>query len=200
MNRRLVLASLALCTAFALALPASAQDAAKKAPKQNSSGGNSPHETTSAVIGGRGGPRVIISYGRPYSKDPKTGEMRKIWGTLVPWGKAWRLGSDEATTLLTSLPMVIGETTIEPGAYALYLVPMENEATKLVFSSNYAKWGIPVDEKHDIARVDLKKATIEQSVDQLTINVANDASTPNSGVIKITWENTQFSLPFTLKK
>src|SRR4051812_37390206 len=56
----------------------------------------SPHETIQGVIGGRGGPRVTITYGRPYSKDPKTGEIRKIWGGLVKWDKADRLGADEA--------------------------------------------------------------------------------------------------------
>ena len=44
----------------------------------------SPHETISAVFNGN---RVTLVYGRPYSKDPKTGETRKIWGTLVPYGK-----------------------------------------------------------------------------------------------------------------
>src|SRR3974390_2567080 len=84
----------------------------------------SPHETISARIGsGRGAPLVTIVYGRPYSKSPRGGEVRKIWGTLVPWDKAWRMGSDEATLLITQLPMVIGDTTIPAGAYTLYCVP-----------------------------------------------------------------------------
>ena len=44
----------------------------------------SPHETISAVINGN---RVTITYGRPYSKDPKSDKIRKIWGELVPWGR-----------------------------------------------------------------------------------------------------------------
>ena len=55
----------------------------------------SPHETISARIEGN---RVTITYGRPYTKDPKTGEPRKIWGGLVPYGQPWRMGADEATT------------------------------------------------------------------------------------------------------
>ena len=45
-----------------------------------------------------------------------------------------------------------------------------------------------------------KLNTLEKSVDQLTIAVAKDAATPGGGVIKISWELTQFSLPFTVKK
>ena len=158
----------------------------------------SPHETISMTVGGRTGPRVTLTYGRPYSKDSKTGEIRKIWGGLVPWGKADRLGSDEATLLLTQAPLVIGETTIPAGAYTLYTVPTE-AGTKLAFSSNLGKWGIPVDETHDVARVDLKKSTLEKSVDELTITLENDAAT-GGGVLRIWWETTQFSLPFTVKK
>jgi hypothetical protein len=160
----------------------------------------SPHETISTVIGDRHtGDRITITYGRPYTKDPMTGVPRKIWGGLVPFGKAWRLGADEATLLITQQPIVIGETTIPAGAYTLYAVPAENGPTKLAFSTNIGKWGIPVDETHDFARVDLAKSTLEKDVDQLTIAIENDKAT-TGGVIQIRWETTQFSLPFTVKR
>ncbi len=158
----------------------------------------SPHETISAHIGNpRSGPLVTITYGRPYSKAPRGGEIRKVWGTLVPWGKAWRLGSDEATTLLTQQNMVIGDTTIPAGAYTLYLVPQETGPTKLVFSSKLGGWGIPVDETKDVARVDCQKETLDKPVDQFTMAIENNSS--GGGVIKMMWENTQYSVPFTLK-
>jgi hypothetical protein len=165
-----------------------------------STGGKSPHETTSAVIGDRRtGNRVTITYGRPYLKDPKTGEARKIWGGLVPWGKANRLGADEATLLLTQKPLVFDETTIPAGAHTLYIVPNESGPSKLAFSSNLGKWGVPVDESNDVARVDLVKTTLDQPVDQLTIGVENDPAT-GGGVLNIKWDNTQFSAPFTVGK
>ncbi len=159
----------------------------------------SPHETISTVIGDRRtGDRITITYGRPYTKDPKTGEPRKIWGGLVPWGKADRLGADEATLLITQQPIQIGETTIPAGAYTLYTVPSEAGASKLAFSTNLGKWGVPVDETHDLARVDMKKETLDKPVDQLTLAIDKDSS--GGGVIKIMWETTQFSVPFTVKK
>jgi hypothetical protein len=42
----------------------------------------SPHDTAKATIDGD---EIAIVYGRPYTKDPKTGEKRKIWGGLVPF-------------------------------------------------------------------------------------------------------------------
>src|SRR5437764_40782 len=74
----------------------------------------SPHET----INGRFDKKLVtITYGRPNAKG------RKIFGELVPWGKAWRAGADEATTLLTESALVFGDTTVPAGVYTLYLVP-----------------------------------------------------------------------------
>jgi len=155
----------------------------------------SPHETVSAVIDGS---RVTITYGRPYSKDPKTGEIRKIWGGLVPYGKAWRMGADEATTLLTQQPLVFGETTLPAGAYTLYFVPNEDGSAKLAFSSTLGAWGVPVNEKTDVARVDAKKEPVATDVDQLTVSVEKGAS--GGGIIKLSWEKTAYTVAFTVKK
>src|SRR6202043_1913497 len=82
----------------------------------------SPHEIVGKVIDGN---RVMIVYGRPYTKDPKTGQDRKIWGDLVPYGEVWRTGADEATLLITQKAIMIGETTIPAGAYTLRTLPNE---------------------------------------------------------------------------
>jgi len=164
-------------------------------PRAASSGGRSPHETTGTVIDQN---RVTITYGRPYSKDARSGEVRKIWGGLVPYGRAWRMGSDEATLFITQKPIVIGETTIPAGAYTLYLVPEESGTSKLAFSKTIGQWGIPVDEKNDLARVDVKKDSLEKAVDQFTMAVEKGAD--GGGVIKMSWENTQYSVAFTVKK
>ena len=153
----------------------------------------SPHETTSAVFGDwRTGNRVTITYGRPYTKDPKTGEVRKVWGGLVKWDQAYRLGADEATLIVTQQPLIIGDVPVPAGAYTLYLVPSETGASKLAISTNIGKWGVPVDETHDLARVDLKKDVLAAPADQLTIAIDKDKE--GGGALKIMWEATQFSV------
>ena len=161
-----------------------------------SSGGVSPHETISARIEGA---RVTVVYGRPYSKDPKTGEIRKIWGGLVKTGHGDRLGADEATLLLNEKPLVLPDGTVIPaGAHTLYIVVADDLSAKLAFSTNLGKWGIPVDETHDLARVDLKKDELPAQIDQLTLSVERNPG--GGGVLKIKWENTQYSLAFTTQK
>jgi hypothetical protein len=188
--KRLTVPALFLLALMLADAPASAQP-----PQQRVS----PHETIGAVIDpqNRNTSRVTIVYGRPYSKAPRGGEVRKIWGTLVPHGRAWRLGADEATLLITQQPLAFGETTIPAGAYTLYMVPDENGA-KLAFSKTLGGWGVPVDEKNDLARVDMKKEALETPVDQLTMAVARNPD--GGGIIRVMWESTQFSVPFTIKK
>ena len=72
----------------------------------------SPHETVNATIAGN---ELYVVYGRPYTKDPKSGEPRKIWGGLVPYGKVWRMGADEATIFTTKNAIEMGGTTIPAG-------------------------------------------------------------------------------------
>ncbi len=198
-----------LVTGLGLAASLFAADPApKKAPPPPplpgaGTGGTSPHATISGVIGPnrREGSMVTITYGRPHAVQPrKGGEARKIWGGLVPWGKADRLGADEATSIILQHPIETGGTTIPAGVYTLYIIPQEGEGSKLAFSRSLGKWGVPVDEANDQARVPLRKSALDRTVDQLTISVQNTPPQSMSGVIRIQWEKTEFALPFTVKK
>jgi|ERR1700732_285163 hypothetical protein len=163
-------------------VPADAQRAKRKRV--------SPHETVSEVIDGN---KVSVTYGRPYSKNPRGTDIRKIWGSLVPYGKAWRLGADEATTIVLQKGIKIGDAAVPAGTYTLYLIPEENGG-KLAFSKTVGRWGIPVDQKNDLVRVDVKKEALSPALNQLAIAVEK---ADNGGVLKIKWEDSQYSVNFT---
>jgi hypothetical protein len=155
----------------------------------------SPHETISRVIDGN---RIMIVYGRPYSKNPKNDEIRQIWGALVPYGRVWRMGADEATLLITQQPIVLGESTIPAGAYTLFALPAEAGPSKLIVNRQIGQWGLQYDAAQDLAQIDLKKDPLEKTVGQFTMAVEKNPA--GGGVLKLMWENTQFSVPFTVKK
>jgi len=155
----------------------------------------SPHETISTVVDGS---RVVLVYGRPYSTKPGTAEARKIWGGLVPYGKVWRTGSDEATLLISQKPLVFGTTTIPAGAYTLFTLPQADGTAKLIISKDLGEWGLQYKDGDDLARVDLTKSTLDTPVDQFTMAITK---TPGGGgVIKMSWESTAYSVPFTIQK
>ena len=158
----------------------------------------SPHETISSVVSGN---RITIVYGRPYSKDSKTGEMRKIWGALVPYDQVWRTGSDEATLLIIQQPIEIGGVTVPTGAYTLWTFPAKDGSAKLIINKQIGQWGISprdpkqaYDEALDVVRVEMKKDPLDKSVDQFTMAI------DRTGIIKMIWEETQYSVAFTVKK
>ena len=152
----------------------------------------SPTDATTTQMDGA---TVSIFYGRPSMKDPKSGETRKIWGGLVPFGKVWRTGANEATLLVTSKPLMFGETLVPSGAYSLFTLPMEDGSAKLIISKQLGEWGAyTYDEKQDLARVDLKKEAAAPPVEQFTITL------DKSGLLSLAWDNTKYSVPFSVKK
>jgi len=195
-----------LAAALISGLPAIAQTPADMSapPKKRvaSTSGISPHETFSVVLGNpRNGSRVTIVYGRPYSADPKTGEIREIWGKLVPYDKVWRTGSDEATLLITQKPIVIGDVTVPAGAFTLWTLPAADGSAKLIINKQIGQWGLGrgvYDQANDVGRADLKKGAADSRVDEFTMDIAKNKD--GSGLLTLTWENIQYSVPITVAK
>jgi hypothetical protein len=133
---------------------------------------------------------VTITYHRPLVNG------RKIWGGLVPYGKVWRMGADEATLFTTDKEVSIGGTSVAPGTYSLYLWPEEG-STKLIVNKQTGQWGTKYDQSQDLVRIDLVKQTLEKPVDQFTI-VAD--KTMADGVLKMMWEKTQYSATIAVKQ
>jgi hypothetical protein len=189
----------------AMPLPAGAQATGETAvaPPATGRARTSPHETINAIVDGQGqaGKRVVIVYGRP-NASLRGGAPRKIWGTLVPWGQVWRMGSDEATLLITEVPLVFGTVEVPAGTYSLYMMPMENEASKLIINKRVGQWGIPYTPEQkaaELGQVDLKKDTVSSNVDQFTI-VVTPKQGGGGGTLKLVWETTQYSVDFSVKK
>jgi len=146
----------------------------------------SPHETTKATIDGA---TIAIEYGRPYMRG------RKIVGSLVPYDRVWRTGADAATTLTTSKALMIGNAAVPAGKVTLYTLPSES-GWKLIINKQTGQFGTEYDQSQDLARVDLTRRALPTPVDQLTIAIEPAAS---GGVLKISWENTELTVPVTVK-
>jgi hypothetical protein len=146
----------------------------------------SPHETVETTINGK---KVSITYGRPYVKG------RQIVGGIVPYDKVWRTGADEATTLVTEGDLMIGNLSVPKGTYTLYTLPSAS-GWKLIVNKQTGQWGTVYQEAQDLGRVDLKVAKTSAPVEQFTIYLDKDAK---GGVMRLEWENTRASVPFTVK-
>ncbi len=63
------------------------------------------------------GKTITIDYSSPRMKG------RKIFGELVPYGKIWRAGANEATTFVTTGDTSVGGTTVPAGSYTIFVIP-----------------------------------------------------------------------------
>jgi len=111
------------------------------------------------------------------------------------------MGSDEATTLITQKDLDFGGTIIPAGAYTLCMYPDDQGATKLIFNKQIGQWGIPYTpaiQANELARVDMKKDTLDKQVDEFTIALVAD-SAAGGAVLKAYWETTQYSVVFKVK-
>jgi hypothetical protein len=147
----------------------------------------SPHETVKATIDGA---TITVEYGRPSMKG------RKVMGELVPFGKVWRTGADEATTLTTDKELQIGGTIVPAGKYTLFTVPGQTD-WQLIVNKQTGQWGTEYDQKQDLGRVPLKKTATSAPVEQLTISV--DKNPAGGGLLRIAWENTALTAPITVR-
>jgi Protein of unknown function (DUF2911) len=152
-------------------------------PAQDKSQRPSPPGTADCTIKGK---KVTITYSRPSMKG------RKIMGELVPYGKVWRTGANEATTLTTEAALNIGGAKVPAGAYTLYTLPAEG-AWKLIINKQTGQWGTVYNQDQDLARVDMTKTEITVPVEQFTISL--DQASNDSCDLTIEWEKTRASVP-----
>jgi hypothetical protein len=110
----------------------------------------------------------------------------------------WRTGADEATLLTTTQPLDIGGTSIPAGTYSIFSQPEENGSAKLIVNKQTGQWGTKYDEKQDLARIDMKKGAADKPVDQFTM--ALEKNPAGGGTLKLTWENTQYSVSLKAAK
>jgi hypothetical protein len=148
----------------------------------------SPHEQASISLGGK---KITIEYGRPSKKG------RNIFGELVPWGKVWRTGADEATTLTTEADLTIGTIKLPKGAYALFTVPGEKEWT-LVVNKEAKQWGaFKYDQKQDLGRTAMQVSQSAVPIEQFTIALEPQAGAANKATLKLSWDKTVASVQIT---
>ena len=113
------------------------------------------------------GANLSIIYGRPYLRDRTVGE------TVEPLdGSVWRLGADEATTLVTDRDLMVGAVHVPAGEYTLWTLTT-GDATELIVNAETGQWGTAYDPSHDLGRTPMTVGTLDAPAEQLTLHVEN---------------------------
>lgn len=132
---------------------------------------------------------VEINYSRPSARG------RAVFGNLVPFGKVWRTGANENTTISFSDDIMIDGKTLKKGKYSLYTIP-KIESWEVIFYKTTDNWGNPEEWKEDnvALRATVKPETLNRRTETFTIGISG--LDDNFAFLEISWENSYAALKF----
>ena len=146
-----------------------------------------PSPPASATCDLGGGKTIKTDYSSPGMKG------RKIYGDLVPFGKVWRTGANEATTISFSDDVMINGQPLPKGTYSLHTIPGRDSWT-IIFNKTANQWGsFNYDAAQDALRVTVKpeKADFREWMSFDVPQLSTDSAT-----VALRWEN--LAVPFTV--
>ena len=129
-----------------------------------------------------------INYHRPSIKE------RIVYGELVPFGKHWRTGANENTTISFDQNIEIKGNKISKGHYSLYTIPRA-DLWEIILYKDTNNWGVPKqwDQNKVVLSFNSSPITIMESVESFTIDF-NDFRN-DSATLNLMWERTKISIP-----
>lgn len=148
-----------------------------------------PRESNRSAISQTVGDTIVsVVYHRPNAK------ARKVFGgELVPYGKVWRTGANEATTIEFSNDVKINGQVLPKGKYSLHTIPTESEWT-IIFNKTAEQWGsFEYDAKQDALRVTAKP---QAAGFHETMSLEFENIKGNAADVVIVWDKTK--VPFTI--
>ncbi len=121
------------------------------------------------------GAQITIDYHSPSVRE------RTIWGELVPFGKVWRAGANNATTFETDKDIKVEGAPLPAGKYSFFIIPGEKESV-FIFNSVAKQWGAyDYDENQDVLRITVPSHSSETMQEQLEYQIVEDG-------FEIRWE------------
>ena len=129
---------------------------------------------------------IKVTYGRPHKKG------RNIFGELVPYGKVWRTGANEATEITFTKDVIVNKKRLKAGTYTIFTIP-NNDKWKVIFNSDLGQWGAyNYNADKNVLVIDAKISETEISYEPFTIEFQLQDDMANLLMI---WDKTQASFP-----
>lgn len=138
------------------------------------------------------GAHIVVDYGQPQRRG------RDIFPGVVRWGQLWRTGANRATHFSTDRALVLGDPAagtleVPAGEYTLFSIPEENGGW-LIVNRQTGQNGTAYDSAQDLGRVRMRLAMTDELVETFTIHA--EAVRGDEGVLRLSWDDTEFSVPF----
>ena len=145
----------------------------------------SPDATVSQVFGIT---KITIDYSSPGVKG------RTIWGQLVPYGKIWRTGANEVTSITFSNPVKVNGNELSAGTYGIHMIPGKSEWEIIFSGDTHIDDPMTYDESKDKLRLNVKPE--ENSFTERMAFTITDM-TEKSAKVNLIWEKLKISFNVT---
>lgn len=128
------------------------------------------------------GAKIEVDYGAPSVRG------RVIFGELVPWGKVWRAGANENTTMTFSKDVKINGQALPAGKYGFFIIPNKSGDWELIFSKKNDSWGSNgYTADNDQLRVKVTPESGSESVEMMKFTVVESG-------IQFAWDKSSWML------
>ena len=131
------------------------------------------------------GLKIKVDYCQPYRKG------RKIFGGLVPYGKVWRTGANEATVIDLNQNVTVAGQPLDKGEYSLWTIPSP-DGWIAIFNGETGQWGTSYDQTKDILRVPVVARKHSPVTEQFYISFRPAG---NSTEMVLVWDETEAIVP-----
>lgn len=175
----------ALALAALLAIPLTTSIASAQAPLELPQ--PSPRARAEQRVG-------VTDFTIEYSSPGVKG--RKVWGDLVPYGKAWRAGANAATKLTASRDFSFGGTAAKAGAYSIFMTPVAKGQWTVHLNSDPNAGPNEHDPKKDVAKVNVAPQALAAPRERL-LYIFNDAQDDRVS-LDLEWERVRIRMPITV--
>jgi len=130
---------------------------------------------------------VKVIYSRPQLKG-------RDLNTLVPEGKVWRLGANEATEITFYKDMKLGDKKIKAGTYTLFALP-EKDSFTIIVSKDLNVWGsYSYKADNDVARLKVPITQANESLEAFSMVFTKE---DKGIVLNLGWDKARVAIPFT---
>lgn len=157
-------------------------------PQRPTTNRASAYDSTAIVINGK---RAVICYGRPAARG-----RTMIGGTAVPYGKLWRTGANEPTTLHIPFAATIGGVKVQPGSYSIYTIPNQKEWHVIVNRST-SQWGHEGRYTDEVKAQEVGhgKGSVTKLKAPVEVFTIKSVKARNGADLILEWEKTRVSIP-----
>jgi len=149
------------------------------------------HSPLAVEVHEQDGISLQIEYCRPFKKERLIfGSMEN--GAILPYGKYWRLGANDATKLILDTSVDFGGQLLAKGSYSLYAFPEEKHWVIGVNSEADRSGASPPDFSKDVGRIKVPVVQDPNGQEQFTISVEENGS---EALVVMQWDQTQVRIP-----